>query len=358
MRTQWHNLLKAAALGASCAALFACGGGGGGTTPTATTVTFTSTCAGGATKTSTVSQADADSQCPTPSSIVGAVPASSYTAGSEELAGYSLINAERGRCGFGLLAQNTQLDASAKNSADWLQVNHYSGHVQAAGTPGFTGVTSRDRNSSAGYNSALYGEVLTDAVGSNTKAGSGELSVRYLLVAPYHMSTLLGDFRDVGVSIRNATDSGSTFGPRVISMYELGSQDSVGPQLADSSAVMTYPCDGSAGVRRALTGEDPNPVPGRDLSASPLGTSLYIAVRKGNALVISSAALIKVAGGVPVTLRPVITWNNDPHGEYRSHEAYVAADAPLDPSTAYQATITGTNNGVAFSRTFTFTTGS
>lgn len=357
MRTQWQNCLKIAAVGAACAALFGCGGGGSGPTAATTPPNFTANCAGGVTKTSSVSQADADAQCAASSSIVGSIPVATYLAGSEELTGFTLLNSERSRCGFGQLAQSAQLDASAKASADWLQVNHYTGHIHVTGTPGFTGVTAQDRNASAGYSSTQYAEAFADATGTNAKTGYGQISVRGLLVAPYHMSSILGDAREVGVSIRNATDSASSYGPRVVSMYELASKDSAGPQLADPSAVMTYPCDGSTGVQPYLTGEDPNPVPGRNLSTSPLGTSLYIAVRRNSPLVIASASLTKIGDGTVVALRPAITWNNDPASLYRSHEAYIAADAPLDSNTVYQATVTGTNNGVAFSRTFTFTTG-
>ncbi len=359
MRTQWHNMLKATALVASCAALFACGGGGGGgTTPPPTTVTFTSTCPGGTTKTSSVSQADADAQCATPASVVSVVPAATYSAGSEELAAYTLLNAERARCGFGLLAQNSQLDASARASADWLTFNNYNGHIQVAGTPGFTGITAQDRNATAGYSSSNAWESWSDVSGTNSKAGEGQLGVRGLLIAPYHVASMLSDAKDVGVSIRNANDSASTYSPRVVSMFELSYKDASGPQVLDASAVVTFPCEGSTGVQPALTGEDPNPVPGRNLATAPLGSSLYIAVRRNNTLVISSASLVKVATGSPVTLRAVVSAGNDPHGLYRSHEAYIAPDAPLSANSSYQATVTGTNNGVAFSRTFTFATGS
>jgi hypothetical protein len=358
MRTQWLNLLKAAALGASCAALFACGGGGAGeTTPTGTTVTFKSICAGGATKTSIVSQADADAQCAAPASVVTSIPAATYFAGSEELAAYTLLNSERARCGFGLLVQNGQLDASARASADWLTLNNYNGHIQVSGTPGFTGVTNQDRNATAGYVSSNSWESWADVSGTNAKTGEGQLGVRGLLIAPYHMASMLSDAKDVGVSIRNATDSASTYGPRVISMFELSYKDSNGPQVLDASAVVTFPCDGSTQVQPALTGEDPNPVPGRNLASAPLGSSLYIAVRRNNTLVVSSASLVKVATGAPVVLRPVVSAGNDPYGLYRSHEAYIAPEAPLSANSTYQATVTGTNNGVAFSRTFSFTTG-
>lgn len=112
-----------------------------------------------------------------------------------------------------------------------------------------------------------------------------------------------------------------------------------------------------------LDNETPNPVLGRDLATNPLGSSVYIAVHEGQTLAITSASMIKVTTGASVALRPAVTSANDPYapcasGCYKSHEAYIAADAPLDANAQYQVTVNGTNDGTAFSRTFSFTTGS
>ena len=74
------------------AALAACGGGGGGTTTTATPTTPVPVANG---------------------TIVTSVPVATYAAGSDERIAYDYLNAERQKCGFGLLAQDTRLDASA-----------------------------------------------------------------------------------------------------------------------------------------------------------------------------------------------------------------------------------------------------
>ena len=46
-------------------------------------------------------------------SIMTSVPAATYAAGTGERVAYDLLNAERQRCGLGLLAQNTKLDSAA-----------------------------------------------------------------------------------------------------------------------------------------------------------------------------------------------------------------------------------------------------
>jgi hypothetical protein len=84
---------------------------------------------------------------------------------------------------------------------------------------------------------------------------------------------------------------------------------------------------------------------------------VYIAARVGSALAVNAATVTDARTGVAVPLRPVVTATSDPQGEYGSSEAYVVADAPLAPNTPYQVNISGTNNGAAFDRSFTFTTG-
>jgi hypothetical protein len=81
----------------------------------------------------------------------------------------------------------------------------------------------------------------------------------------------------------------------------------------------------------------------------------------GTTLVITSA-LVTGPDGAAVTLRTPITSLNDPNitngvSYFNTNEAFISADAPLVALTSYQVTITGTNNGVAFSRSFSFTTG-
>ncbi len=298
--------------------------------------------------------------------IVTSVPTPSYALASEELATFNFLNAERERCGFGLLAQNTALDTAARGHADWLIFNHYQGHVQVSGTPLFTGVTPDDRITAATYSSLgafSAADELSTVLGTSTKTGMGEDLTRVLLNAPYHMKALVGNFRDVGIAVRNSIDTASTFGPRVTLQFNLAYKNSDGAQLIGASDVQTYPCAGSTGIKNQLSNETPNPVPGRDLKTNPLGSSVYIAAREGQTLAITSASMIKMTSGASVALRPAVTSANDPYapctsGCYKSHEAYIVADAPLDANAQYQVTVNGTNDGKIFSRTFGFATGS
>ena len=295
--------------------------------------------------------------------IVTSIPAPSYAVATEELAAFNLLNAERSRCGFGLLAQNAALDKAAKSHADWSLINNYYGHYEVStAANGFTGESPQDRASNAGYKSLSVIETLIGEVGQPNITGLGAKSARGLMAAPYHLFGMMSPYKDLGVSVRSV----SSVTPLVsnglsnIAAYDFGVTLDAEYQTTDAAGVLTYPCDGVTGIKPSVRGEFPNPVPGRDLATNPLGHSMLVMVRKGQTLVINSASLSNTATGASVTLRAPVTARNDPNNllaAYGNYMGYVAPDAPLVANTSYQATITGTNDGVAFSRTFTFTTG-
>jgi uncharacterized protein YkwD len=289
-----------------------------------------------------------------------AVAPATYAQGSEELAAFNFLNGERGRCGFGLLAQNTRLDAAAKAHADYQLINNVFSHFEdpAAFPTGFTGASMVQRYAFQGY-TGLGGAVdeISGLNGTASKAGFGVQGIRTLLNAPYHLKGLVSGMREAGLAVRSSSDTG-TSSPRVILQWNGAYAGAAGPQGIAAADVLTYPCDGTTGATRALTNESPEPVPGRDLRANPLGTTVYIATRAGNTLAITGVTMTNTRTGAPVSLRSAVTAASDPQREYAGNEAYVAADAPLDANTAYQVTVSGANNGAAFTRTFTFTTGS
>ena len=320
------------------ASLTACGGGGGGTTAATVTAPVV----------------------PVAANIVTSIPAPSYAGATEELAAFNLLNAERSRCGFGMLAQNSQLEVAAKGHADWLLTNNYSGHFQVTGTPLFTGVTPDDRRLAAGYS----GSGTENEYDSNgAKSGQGIVGIRRLLNAPYHLVSMMGGYRDVGIAVRDKSDLGLPNTRHVLNI-DFGVQRSAAMQAPAAGSIRTYPCAGSSLIGHSLTNESPNPVPGRNLGASPLGTSVAVVIDVGHTLVISTATMANAVTGAAVVVRSPITGANDPNAVpgltyLRSNEGFISADAPLDAGTDYKVTITGSDNGVAFRQpvSFTFTTG-
>jgi hypothetical protein len=330
------------------AALTACGGGGSGSIATTDTTTTTTT-------TTTVPN-------PVPvvntSTLVTSVPAATYAVGSEETTAYSYLNAERKKCGFGLLAQNAALDAAAKSHAEWMLINNLYGHNETSGTNGFTGVNPAARSVTAGYAASGAfnpGEVLNQ-VGASKTARATRM-VAGLFVAPYHMLGSIRGNRDVGVAIRDMADVGLSPDNMSYLAIEFGAKNTAGLQVADTGTVRTYPCEGTIDVPTALFGEIPSPVPTRDLATSPIGTSIGVVGDVGTVVLITSANVTNIATGAAVTMRAPMSTANDPNPtELLSNEAYISADTMLALNSQYQVVIAGTMNGVAFSRNFTFTT--
>ena len=309
-----------------------------------------------------------------PSAVVEAAPLASsgpaqVAAGSaaslaEELAAFNLLNGERDRCGFGTLARNSQLDAAARAHADYQILNGLITHLedQAQYPNGFTGADPATRIRVQGYSGT--GGVADEIYvlnGANTLTGVGERGVRGLLNAPYHLQGLMSGYRDIGMAVRT-TQIAQGPAASVYLQINAAYKAAAGPQRLGSTQVLTYPCQGSSGVDRQLSNEEPNPVPGRNLRVNPLGSSVYVALQDGNTLTITSASMLKASTGDAIALRPPITSFNDPcrsglQSCFRSHEGYIVPDASLEANTAYQVGLQGTNNGTPFSRTFSFTTG-
>ena len=287
----------------------------------------------------------------------------------EDVAAFQLLNAERSRCGFGTLVRNASLDAAARAHADYQAFYGIVDHLEnAAARPvGFTGAVPIDRVLAKGYaaRAADIGGVtdeITALLGSASKTGLGGSGIRSLLNAPYHLRGLMSGYRDVGLAVRSSTDVGSTQ-PSVYLQINAAYLTAAGAQLLAATDMRTYPCEGTAGVNFQLSNESPNPIVGRDLAVNPLGSSVYIALRSGNRLVVSSAVFTQVSTGQVVATRAPVGSANDPYrgcaeGCFGVHEAYIAADAPMLPGTAYRVNLAGTNNGAAFTRQFSFTTGS
>ena len=319
---------------AIAATLSACGGGGGGGTPAATSAPVAPVVLA--------------------STLATTVLPTTYS--GEQATAFNLINAERNRCGFGVVAQDLNLDAAAASHAAYTPQSTITGedlHSEVPGRAGFTGVTPTDRAVAKGY-----AGTASEGMG----LGTGTTAVRGLLSAPYHLRGLLDGYRDIGIGM-----APSSIPDLPYFVADVGTKNGAGLQQLASNDVVTYPCNGTTGVNYQLRGETPNPVPGRNLSTNPIGTPILVKVRDGNVLTITNAAMVNVSTGAGVVLRAPVGASNDPNrvngvAYFKASEAYVAPDAPLTAGTTYQVTVTGTNNGVAIGKdgkglTFSFTTG-
>lgn len=292
-----------------------------------------------------------------PSTIRPAGKAPTYPTGSLNRRVFDLLNAELSRCGFGYSYQDVRLDRAAKAHGDWMAINNQYSHTED-GTRfpnGFTGNDPSDRARFQGYPSgagedlaasqALYGDAANEAQNS-------EIMVRELLAAPFHLGSLAGSARDIGVAVTRTGDVVTNPMPgRLSGLYVTIMPASVQTEVRQdlsSQEVATFPCEGSTSVFGSITGEEPNPVPNRDLSKFPIGPGILVRSNLFSSVTVNSFTVVEAGTTAPLKVLPPI--------EYRFGKIFFT-DLPLKRATRYTVTSTGTADGVPFRKSFTFTTG-
>lgn len=290
-----------------------------------------------------------------PSSVRSQAATPTYPVGSLNRYAFDTLNSELGRCGFGYSNQDLRLDRAAKAHGDWMAVNNQFSHT-ADGTRfpnGFTGTTPGDRARFQGYPNdtgedlALTGTFYGDAAAERQSA---EFALRSLLAAPFHLGSLAGSARDVGIAYTRGGDLGLMQG-RQNSLYLTIVPASVATQPRQdisSDEVVTYPCEGTTGVHGAVYGEDPNPVPGRNLLTNPIGNGVLVRTNIVSNISVTSFSMVEAGTTTPIRMLPPVVFNAS---------QIFFSDAPLKRSTRYSVTVRGSANNVPFSKTFTFTTG-
>ena len=345
--------------------LSACGGGGssgGGTTPTI----YTATCADGSKKTSSYSLADAQSFCAASDStgiyksILSTQPPDPGYVDAQKAVYDKFIKA-RGDCGFGYATRNEKIDQAATAHANYSVVNNVVTHYETAGKPGFTGVDSWARMAAAGYATNPYGSSEVTSSVSVYQAGGKLAAVTQaatsLLSAPYHQAGILGivGHSEIGIGIPES-DLGRGFFSGIL-VVNFGTPVGGRQQSLASGDVRTYPCDGTTGTSYRMSGEDPNPVPGRDLRANPIGQPIFVMAARGHTLTIVDVT-ISGPDGKPLVLLPTLNRLTDKSGQFdEAHYAAIMPDKPMLPLTRYTVLINGKDNNTPFTRQFTFTTG-
>lgn len=336
MKTMTKSLISIGLTGL----LAACGGGGGGDTAPAAPA----------------------AQTPPAATTVTGTTAATYAPGGEEANAFALLNNARTACGFGALTQNLKLDRAAASHSSFLIANGLQyGHTEVTGLPGFTGVNPTDRAQAAGYTLPTSEDV---AIRSSAPLPDGLLrstrEVAGLLAAPYHSLNLLDQQADLGVGfsqVRTPAAVGVAQTEKIALVFNLGIRAGVNDLAADG--VYTYPCQSTAGLPIALPNEFPSPIPVALAQDYRLyGSPIIVKVRAGQVLNLTAATITPSAGG-PAIQNQIVTLSNDPQAGslMKASDSFVLPLIPLKAATTYQVSLAGTNNGVPFAKSFSFTTG-
>ena len=106
-----------------------------------------------------------------------------------------------------------------------------------------------------------------------------------------------------------------------------------------------------------MNGENSNPVPGRILSANPIGQPIFVMAARGHTLTIVDVTLTG-PDGRSLEVLPTLNSTTDKSGRFiEAHYAAIMPDKPLLPLTRYTVLINGKDNNKPFTRQFSFTTG-
>jgi uncharacterized protein YkwD len=293
--------------------------------------------------------ANASGICISPSTTI--VPSWDSTAKTWTTPALTELNRLRRFSGVRPMMLNEQVTEAAQNHADNMAKNLYLGHEETPGLPGFTGVTLKDRLATVGYSSYVEGE---DGYQTNENQTPGEdnpvLTIRSLFMLPYHALALLNGHHDFGMGV-------SKNGANSFSSIDFASKTLADHSVIPAGEIRMWPCNGVSDIlSKSLREEGPNPIPGRNLRTNPIGTPTYVIARSGNKLDITSYE-VRSAGGTSVAIAKVLGKDvADLLGANPSQMAIIPNN-PLELSTTYTSTVTGTNNGVPFTKTCQFTTG-
>lgn len=304
--------------------------------------------------------------------IVTSVPAADYsqkTYAADKLAVFNMLNDDRSRCGFGKVAQNTKLDAAAQAHADYLATNQLDNtHYEQAGLPGFTGYNSGSRATSQNYAFSYASEIIASEdwgpafLNSLNSGPITEFSSTHLLKrlysTVYHLGGAMDRITEIGVGVSGYAYNtpGGTLNTKYLNIdLSIPSTISSAGQQINASDVATFPCQGSTNLVPDFRGEDPDPFPNVDRSITPYGHPVYVMARIGNTLTLTFGSMTLRGGtAVPTT---ILTQSNDPNNRLLSNQAFLVPTTKLADNSTYDVVINGTNNGTAFTRSFSFTTG-
>jgi uncharacterized protein YkwD len=256
--------------------------------------------------------------------------------------GFNWINYRRAQLGLSTLTRNTLIDTAAQGHSNYQRINNVVSHTQTVGQPGFTGAQLLNRLNNAGYvlvGPYAYGEVI-----SATSNSSGFYQAEELITAIYHRFVMLEPvFKEMG------TGASSTTGGYTYFTADLAASNGYGSGLA-RGAIVTYPFNNQTGVPLNFLSdsESPDPVPGQNEVGYPLSVHANI-----TASVIVTSFTAAPRGGAALTVRQL---NHAVDTETPVSAAAIVPLAVLKSATIYDVSFIGTVDGVAVTRSWSFTT--
>jgi uncharacterized protein YkwD len=327
-------------------ALFLAACGNGESKPP-TTVSKPTALAGGTTTQTIIVQRSLDT------SLQTIVPKATYAPNSQELAAFNFVNERRASCGFGLLKQDSRLDSAALAHAKYVAVPSTAAvsHTESKTvSPSlFTGVNPLDRALAQSYPASLPYVDEDFAAGFLTEPNFAETLTSDLMNAPFHLVSMLRANRDVGIGVHSAERGLGSLPFRSV-VFKMST--SVATQ--EPADVQTFPCQGSIVPGTFSGAELPEPFPGRNYAASPMGSPIAVMAKTGATLVLNSYSVRHQGSNQELALNVLSSLNRSLN--IRGNEVVLMPDMPLASGQTFDVSLNGTLNGVSWSKVFSFST--
>jgi uncharacterized protein YkwD len=278
-----------------------------------------------------------------PEGFVPSDPGAPALTGNIALDGRTWINYRRSQIGMPQLTHNVVIDAAAQGHSEYQRTNNTVTHEQTPGKQGYTGTTLLDRLTAAGYqfanNNYAYGEVI-----SATTNTSGFYMAEQLITAIYHRFVIFEPvFKEIG-SGSATTSAGYTY-----FTSDFTANDGYGPGVG-TGIIVTWPFNGQTSVPTNFFSdfESPDPVTDRNEVGYPISVHANI-----DETVTTQSFTVRPRGGSVLQVK-LLTRAGDP--ETPASAAAIIPLSPLASATTYDVSFTGTVNGQAVSKSWSFTT--
>lgn len=261
--------------------------------------------------------------------------------------GRAWINYRRSQVGMSALAQNAKIDIAAQGHSDYQRINNIVTHVQTAGTQGFTGAQLQNRLAAAGYiigSPNAIGEVI--AASTN---GTGFFMAEQLITAIYHRFVIFEPvFKEIGSG--SATNSANY----TYFTADFAANNGYGPGLA-AGALATWPFNGQVDVPANFLSdyEEPDPVP--DKGVNEVGYPVSVHTNLTSKLTVKSFTIQVHGSTTPLSTR-LLSQATDANMATNTSAAAIVPLAKLAAGTTYDVSFTGTVDGAAVSKSWSFTT--
>ncbi|RKP47158.1 CAP domain-containing protein [Pararobbsia silviterrae] len=276
-----------------------------------------------------------------PAAIDGTLSAAQYT--GIEAAIFAQLNTQRTHCGLSAFRENTILDAAAvahaQHNAD-LDINEA---TETSTDAGYTGDTYQTRAEAQGMPSSIT------VTGYNTEYYAVDPTQTTVIGDGIANSLLAGVYNSVLAASLN-TDIGLGDVTASSIVYSIGSLANA--QAVTGTAPLTFPCQGTTGVNiggrldAAMAPGVGGPTWGAPIAITGTSPSDTITLQSGSITDPSNA----------VTTLNLVDSTTDTNHILSAYQAVAFPSLALSPNTTYSVSLTGTYNGQAFTKAFTFTT--